>query len=634
MQLREPKVWYARLGLLNSTIFLGGIAILAVSHYTAWTYLLGTVGFPTDQLHSPRVQGEIAILRGLGVVIATLLILSRIILWRYPYGGRSFSKKIEAFISAAAQLPLFIPVSLTALILMKTVLQFGLYFVGYEVYAADDFGRALKADHWLYHRKFDLGWDGWLGLSQTGWLPFSDYLFGFALALNRDLFLTPKIVNLLVSGIAVVAVYFLGRELFGRTTGIVTAALFAFQPWNVWLGISGMTSDLPTIVFIALFGLFLFRWLETDRPVPLLIAAGLLFLANGFRYENWLFSLVFSIVIGIRVLSRWNQGRISSRSLITAVCALAIVNAFPVVWMLASYYALGDWLPALHETNVSYVSLDTTRAKISIPVLTLTSFPFESLLSIVGVALLLRSDRRKSFRVYLLVLVTTFLLFALVVKGQLPVTGAGVSRNLLPFIVFLLPFVGFLSTQLLRAPELGRNQSVVAGCLILLAIGIFDIIRAFNYPATFPKDALYAGWTLRGLQKIGTLPENGKILIERAKDWGDLSIVALANRPERFVALKLAYPQLAESGDMAGQPTPAAISRNERLWGNACEHGFQTDACRSSLMEEKFNLVILSSPDRVRNFQETFLTRSWTVGRYHIFEMNAERPRFRGIDTR
>lgn len=623
----------ARFGLLNIAVFLGGIAILAISLYPDWTPLLKTVGFPTGRLFSPRVQSDLAILRAWGVVIATLVIFSRIILWAYPDSVQMLREKIDAFIASAARMPSFIPVSLTALILMKTVLQLVLYLIGYEVYAADDFGRALKADHWLYHHKLDLGWDGWLGLAQTGWLPFSDYLFGLALAINRDLFITPKIVNLLVSGIAVVAVYFLGRELFGRTAGFVTAALFAFQPWNVWLGISGMTSDLPTIVFIALFGLFLFRWFETDRPQSLLAAAGLLFLANGFRYENWLFSLVFSLVIVVTVVSRWRQGRLPSGTVTAAVSALTLINIFPIFWMVASYYFLGDWLPALNRTNVSYVSLDTTRPKISIPVLALTSFPLEIILSIIGVALFLKTDQRKSFRVYLLVIVTTFLLFAAVVKGQLPLTGAGVSRNLLPFVVFLLPFVGFLSTRLVRFPEPGRNQSVVAGFLIILTIGTFDIIRAFNYPASFPKDALYAGWMVRGLQRTGTVVDNGKILIERAKDWGDLSIVALANRPERFVLLnKPSNSHGTPSGEVPGQTRSATISQKDE-WGIGCEHGFQPEVCRNNLLEENFNLVILSSPERVRNFQETFHTRSWTVGRYHIFEMNGERRRLHGVDT-
>ena len=354
-----------------------------------------------------------------------------------------------------------------------------------------------------------------------------------------------------------------------------------------------MTSDLSSVVLITLFGLFLFRWLATEQPRALLAAAGSLAVANSFRYENWLFVLVFSLLIVFSAVGRWKQRRLSWQSVTVAVCALTIINAFPIIWTAASYYVLGDWLPPLHTTYVS--SSHTIRVyrnlpKISIPVLAFTSFPFEVALSIAGVALFLRSDRRISFRVYLLVLVTTFLLFTGVLKGQLPVGGGGVSRTLLSFIVLPLPYAGFLLARLLRAPELGRNYGLVASCLILLAIGTFDIIRAFNYPASFPKDAIYAGWIIRGLQKTETIPDNGKILIERAEDWGDVGIVALANRPERFVLLnELTYQQSALSSGPANRPAPIALLGNEGVRGDACEKGFQAEACRNSLLEEKFN---------------------------------------------
>jgi Dolichyl-phosphate-mannose-protein mannosyltransferase len=647
MELRESEVWYVRLGLVNIIVFLIGIALLALSLYFDGVHLLRIVGFPADKLYHPRVQGDLAILQGLGVLIATLLMISRIILWRYPHVVRSSSEKIEAFISAAAQLPWFIPLSLTTLVLMKTVLQLTLYLTGYMVYAGDEFARAMRGDYWVQHLEFELGGQvGYLALLGGGQLPFPDYLFGLGLALHRDLFLTPKIINLAVSGIAVIAVYFLGRELFGRTAGFLTASLFAFLPWNVWLGISGETSDLPSVTLITLFALFLFRWLETDQPRALLAAAGYLSVANSFRYENWFFSLVFSLLIAFSTLSRWRQRRLAWQAVSVAVCALAIINAFPIIWMAASYYILGDWLPALHKTNAFMVafmgSSQTVRPQISnvsIPVLALASFPFEIAVSIGGIALFVRSDTRKSFRLYLIVLVATFLLFNVVFKGQLAAFG-GIARYLLPYVVLLLPYAGFLLTQLPKTPELGWNQGILASCLILLATGTFDVIRAFNYPGTaFPRDAIYAGWTIRGLQETGTIPKNGKILIERAADWGDVGIVALANRPERFVLLnELAYRQAALLGEMTNKPAPVAFSGNEGVRGDACEKGFHVEACKKSLFEEKFNLVILSSPERVFSFQETFHGRSWTIGRYHIFEVNSSPslgyPAEAGLDKR
>jgi predicted membrane-bound mannosyltransferase len=154
-----------------------------------------------------------------------------------------------------------------------------------------------------------------------------------------------------LSSLAVVSVYLLGRELFDRTVGLIAAALFAFQPWIVWLGMSGMSSDLPSAVLVPLFGMFLVRWLRTDRPSALVAAAACLGIANGFRYENWLFAAVFSVLVLIVAVSQWKQRVLSQQGAAAATVALILVNALPVGWMMASYVVLGDWLPAMHGIN-------------------------------------------------------------------------------------------------------------------------------------------------------------------------------------------------------------------------------------------------------------------------------------------
>src|SRR5215471_2658928 len=309
----------------NILICCVGIALLLIGLSLDWAHLLTIVRFPTGELNNPWVRADLATLRGVCVVVATALILSRITLWRHHHVVANLANKIDVLSATAGQSPFFIPLSLTSLVLIKTTLQLGLYLIGYTAYGADDFARSLSADYWLYYRKLDLGWDGWLGLGGSGWLPFSDYIFGLALALHRDLYLTPKVVNLVISGAAVIGVYFLGRELFGRAAGLLTACLFAFQPWHVWLGISGMTSDLPSVGLITLYGMFLVRWLRTDAPLALLMAAGTLAVATGFRYENWLFAVVFSVLIVFITFSRWRRGHLASSWAAVAACALVVV---------------------------------------------------------------------------------------------------------------------------------------------------------------------------------------------------------------------------------------------------------------------------------------------------------------------
>ena len=596
-------------------VLISAIVVLVVGVCFDWAHLFPSLGFPSGELSNPWVRTDLAMLRRICVLSATALIASRVVLWRYPEVVARISDKTDIMMSTAAHSVLFMPLCLTTLILLKTVLQLGLYFAGYSAYGADDFARSLTADYWLYYRRFDLGWEGWLGLGGSGWLPFSDYLFGLALAIYRDIYLTPKIVNLALSAVAVVAVYFLGRQLFGRAAGFFAACLFAFQPWHVWLGISGMTSDLSSVVLVALFGVFLVRWLQMDTARDLLAAAAFLGAANGFRYENWFFSCVFSMFLIIVLVTHWKQGSLRRRRVTVGVCALAMISVFPLVWMVASYVVLGDWLPALHVTNawmVSGVASLTSKIPPGIPVvvnqaphmahvnmlvLAFGAFPLELALSIAGVALVLTSEKGKPFRQYLIVLLATAILFAVVFKGRLS-ASIFFARFFLPFVVLALPYAGFFLLQLFRAPRSWRNEGLVTASLILLTTAAFDMSRAFNYPAMFPKDALSVGWTIRRLQETGTISDTDKILIEKATDWGDLGIVAIAHRPERFVAInQLVYEQLSMEGLPIRLTNRTALtgSGDNDVRGRICNGGFDLEACKNSILRENFDLVILDT---------------------------------------
>ena len=82
-------------------------------------------------------------------------------------------------------------------------------------------------------------------------------------------------------------------------------------------------------------------------------------------------------------------------------------------------------------------------AQINMLVLALGAFPIEVALSMVGIVVFLRSDRHKKVRQYLVVLVATCLLFAIVFKGRLPASLV-FARYFLPYIVLLLPFGGLV----------------------------------------------------------------------------------------------------------------------------------------------------------------------------------------------
>src|SRR2546428_77712 len=104
MQVRDPEVWYIRSELPNVIVFFTGLAVLLVGLSFDWTHLLTTVRFPAGELSNPWVRADLAMLRGVCVLIATALILSRIVLWRCPQVVAGVSYKMEVFISIAAKL--------------------------------------------------------------------------------------------------------------------------------------------------------------------------------------------------------------------------------------------------------------------------------------------------------------------------------------------------------------------------------------------------------------------------------------------------------------------------------------------------------------------------------------------------
>ena len=626
-------------GVLASACF-AGLVLLCIPLFLDWAALLRLLRLPSGEFGNPWIVKDLATLRFVSAVAGGLLLISVVILWKRPQWASRLARPMQFLMADVPETSFAITLILTFVVFLKTLLQLSLYSQGYSAYGGDDFSRSLNADYWLYHRTFDLGWSGWLGLGGAGWLPLSDYLFGFALALNRDVFLTPRIVNLVLSGLAVIVMYWLSRELFGRVAGLLAAVIFAFQPWHVWIGVSGMTSDLPSTVLVALFGMYLVRWLRTFETRPLIIAATFLGIANGFRYENWLFTIAFSVTIVLITVARSIQRHPIHSSLPGVVLALAIINAFPVFWMAASYVVLGDWFPALHVSNAFLVGSASPEAslqeqtstlavnqaanmpQISMVVLALGSFPGEIALSIAGAVWFFRSTRPRPLVQYLLVLAGTVLLFLVMFKGRLP-ASIFYSRLFLPFVTLALPFAGYFLTRLLNAGAAWGNYSAVGAGLILVTLGTLDISRALNYPDMFPRDGIAAGWVIRELQTANLLRSDARILIERRRDWGDLAIVALANRPERFVALnEYAYRRLwVLPGGAASLEPVIPPSEHYDVRGDACDRGFDVEACRDSIQRERFSLVIVSSPERVESFKKAFQADSWRVGRYHIFDI-------------
>jgi len=322
------------------------------------------------------------------------------------------------------------------LLIARLGLQVLLYRSGFRALTADEFGRMVLAAKWAQGPHMV-----WHGV----WLPFHMYMFGTLLWLKWDLLHVPRAIVVLLGLISIVLMYQLASKLFeSRKIGLVSAILLAVNPVHTWLSSTPLTEMLNTSLVLA-FILNITQYLRSKKQLCLYVSAFMLALANGVRYESWMYSIVFSLyLIGDGVLQFWRKNPNIKQSL-TFIATAFVPWMFPVAWIFGNYIETGDPLYFATETelykltqygaNSSYNSYLQTFLKID---------PYATVLSVVGLVACLLSHRKSSaVKWYVAIAFIPFFLFAYLHEGQIEPLG-NYLRYLAPFIFITYPAVAFL----------------------------------------------------------------------------------------------------------------------------------------------------------------------------------------------
>ena len=147
-----------------------------------------------------------------------------------------------------------------------------------------------------------------------------------------------KIVCLLLSAACSVAVFLLGRELFGKTTGLLAALIYTFYPYSIYYTVCWSSENLFLLLLVlALF--FLLPALRGDfSPKHALLSGvcwGLLVLT---RPQGFVFIPILVVAALIAFLLRRNDRKSIFRASLCCGSAILLVLA---PWMLRNYRAAG-----------------------------------------------------------------------------------------------------------------------------------------------------------------------------------------------------------------------------------------------------------------------------------------------------
>jgi len=132
---------------------------------------------------------------------------------------------------------------------------------------------------------------------------YSHYTPGYPLLLLLGLLIgAPWLINPLFAYLSIILFYYLGKEIYDRHIGIVSAILGALSIWFLLMS-STMMSHTSCLFFVSLFLLFLFRSVKNPSVANGLIAGGALGTAILIRpYNSFFIAFPFLLYFAVKLL--------------------------------------------------------------------------------------------------------------------------------------------------------------------------------------------------------------------------------------------------------------------------------------------------------------------------------------------
>jgi len=423
-----------------------------------------------------------------------------------------------------------------------------LLFDGFYGISADESGRIHDTIQWLSTGK---------SMSDV-WLPGYRIVLGFALKVYYNLFVTPRILSFIFSILTFFGTVWFAHELFkDRRTTLITAALISVFPQKVILGVVPLTEILfiSLIVFACVFTV---SWISKESFSSLIFASIFFAAASTFRYEGWIFSAIFFLLI---VLFYYKNFSASRWGIIVLLIVGCIIASFPVYWMIDNMHNYHNPF-YFTRSEKSLQSSDRQSFLSFIKNNPLCRFVFHNAITfnIIGLFTFFPYFVRSKESMIKSLLSISLLLFSVIpssstIPSHNPWRAATVwSIALIPWTaLWLSHFIGHLHTE-----TWWKKYSLPS----IFMLSFFCQTAILTRTPIFSKEELNVAQTLQKMFETKTIHENENVLIETSQ-WNYIHIVYASQFPQRFVLNTGYHPH---------HPTQGILSP-----GNP----FTLDSCRS-----------------------------------------------------
>ena len=413
-----------------------------------------------------------------------------------------------------------VPFILALIIAGRVILQGLLYRSGFLSITADEFGRTVLAAYWSQNPS--MVWSG-------DWLPFHIYLLGVALWFKWDLLNVPRLITIFLGALSIPIIYLLGRELTGsRRVGFISAILLAVNPAHIWLSSTPLAAAPHTTLVMATILSFTL-YLKRAELRYLYVAGFLLAQANGFRFESWVLSVVFSFFLLGQGILFLRKEKLDFNHSIKLVIGAAISWVVPATWMVGTYLVSDNPIGFLDSINIykltHYGQITSYRNYLNAFLLI---DPFATIIGVLGLIVLLNRFR-KSWAVwwYVTVAVVPLSIFAYLHGGQIEPQG-NYYRYLTFFVIITYPAIAYLiefAIKLFAGSR--RSRDTLVGLIVSIMV-ITQIQMAFRYQNDPSALGLAVGQGIRSLRIENPELSQRPVLVELSY-WQNLAIQVGAN---------------------------------------------------------------------------------------------------------
>lgn len=415
--------------------------------------------------------------------------------------------------------PIWAGILLGLILILRLFLTKWLYNLGFESISADEFGRMIDAANWAKD-PYAL----WYG----PWLPFHTYFFGLLLKFRWDLLWMPRIVVMLIGALNLIVVYWITKQLFNnRLAGVISAFLLSLNPAHLWLSATPLTElishalNLNAILFMVLF-------FKEEKDKWIILAGITFFLANGFRFESWLFTAIFSVATVIFMMVKVLKKEYSLKDCLFPILFACLPWLFPIMWIAGNKIITGDaffFLDFVREYKSTHYG--PTIVPEIYDRLFLRLDPI--LYAIGGLAVLWTSlvkGLKREKIVYLSMVIIPATLLMWMSGGQKEPMGNTI-RYFGPFLFYVYPYLGYVIVWILSSFNFSKRFRYTFLAIGLIPVVILQMQNASKYYLEPAGEGVSVGVELRVAVKQKGLAEQ-YVLVQR-EFWKYLAIQVGAN---------------------------------------------------------------------------------------------------------